>query len=182
MGDDDVPTGPALDAARVLDGGHPRLHLAAGEPDHDDVGLGVRRGQRQRLAAGRRPPTGERGQGGQAETDEGPAVELHACITAPGARQVPAQSAASTTTLASSRSGPSDVVATASRIAEAAAMADGAAIARRARRRPSSPKTPPSGAVRSRTPSETSTTSSSGAIVVDAVRVGGSRRSSPRTG
>ena len=108
MSHDDVPARPALDAARILDGGQPPLHLAAGEPDDDDVRLGVRGGQRQRLAAGGRPPPGERRQGGQAEADEGPAVELHACHY--GARRAAgpaAQRGASTTTLASSRSGPS---------------------------------------------------------------------------
>ena len=108
MGHDDVPAGPALDAARVLGRGQPPLHLAASEADDDDVRLGVRGGQRQRLGAGGRPPPGERRERGQAEADEGPSVELHVCHYGAGRAAGPAAgTGASTSTLASSRSGPS---------------------------------------------------------------------------
>ena len=79
VGHDDVPARSALDAAGVLDGGQPALHLAAAEPDDHDVGLGVRGRQRERLAGGGRAHTGERRQRGEAQAEERAAIDVHAC-------------------------------------------------------------------------------------------------------
>ena len=141
-----------------------RCTSPAGEPDDDDVRLGVRRRQRQRLAAGGRPPPGERRQRGQAEADEGAAVELHACHYGAAAR---GRSAAAQ---AGSEHEHAGVVAQRAVVGRGDGVEHGRrrrggrrrAQPSRARRSPSSPKGSPPGAVRSSTPSETRTTSSSG--------------------
>ena len=127
------------------------------------------------------------GSAARPEAEERATIEVHACHygTAPpdrsaGARRT--QQGASTSTLASSRRGPSWTRPTACSTAAAAAVADGAGNPVSARRRPSSPKAPAPGAARSSTPSETRTTSSSAAIFARPGSRGGSRRSSPRTG
>ena len=105
-------------------------------------GLGVRGGQCQRLAGGGRPPPGEGGEGGEAEADEGPAIAARCLpLTAPGARQVP-RLRASEHDHAGVAQRAVEVVATASRIADAAATAEGAPTACRVRRRRSRRRAP----------------------------------------
>ena len=85
-----------------------RRCTSRGEADDDDVRLGVGGGQRERLGAGGRPPPGERRERGQAKAEERAAIEVHACHTARGAAgRSRGRQGASTSTLASSRRGPS---------------------------------------------------------------------------
>ena len=171
VGDDDVPARPALDAARILDGGQPPLHLARGRarrrrraprcPPSPAPAARGRRAPATRRAPAARPGRGRRTPGGRA-----PCLPLRRPARGRSRR------------LSRARARPRWRRRAAGRRRSRRRPRARPPPPRWPRRRPAPPargagrprrRRSPPGAVRSSTPSETRTTSSSGAIVADAV-------------
>ena len=183
------PPGPALDAARILDGGQAlRRTLAAGRARRRRRAPRCRRRQGSGSRAGRRARPGEGRQRGEAEAEEGATVELDAGHDGGPAAQVDLARRWRSARREHEHAGvvvQRAVVGrpTAWRTADAAAVADGAVMALEGAPKPVlAERLARRGRARSSTPSETSTTSSSAAIVACAARMVDRAASSPRTG